>query len=421
MSMHFTPTVSRLRYRDPIRLVNAFAWAGEQLGLDLGLLDPDSIVRSAKRQARLDDLGSTDFLVPMRRIVQEIVTKADLTPLAKIIMRQSFLLAIRNRLQQRAWLDAHPEVHDQPIRRPIFVLGFPRTGTTLLQNLLSLDPRRRGLEFWELTLPVPTGEDRAEDRETRRRQTGWMLRAAYQMSPEMARVHFIDVDTVEECWPLFAMSFAVMNWDLQTGVASWGDYLMHDYDMTGPYQEYRTTLKMLLERHPAEQLVLKCPEHLFFVDALLEAFPDACIVQTHRDPYNVIGSYCSLMSLQWRNLFGVIERERIGQHMQKRLLDGVDRAMAARRHRDPSRFYDVRFHELVADPAAVVRKIADHFDLDLAPDHDEAVAAYLAKDREDARGKHKYDPSDYGLSRDQVYGRYAHYIDRFGIQTSRDR
>lgn len=418
--MNATPTVSNLEYRSRVKMVNAVAWAGERLGLSLGSLDPESIVRAAQRETGLEDLGDESFLVPLRRIAGTVADNQQLTPLARIIMRQSWILAVRSRLQRQEWLKRNPHVHDQPIQRPIFVLGFPRTGTTLLQNLLALDPRRRGLEFWELTLPVPVNPDRTLDRDHRRRTTSWMLQAAYQIAPEMERVHYIDVDTLEECWPLFGMSFTVMNWDLQSGIRSWGDWLLGEWDMSRPYQEYRTTLKMLLERHPTEQLVLKCPEHLFFIDSLLAAFPDACIVQTHRDPYDTIGSYCSLISMQWRTLYGQIDRPRVGDHMLGRLHDGVRCAMEARdRAADPSRFFDVHFSELLADPQDVVARIAQHFDLSLTDDHAAQIQAYLDNKRADARGQHRYDPSDYGLERSVVHDRYASYIDRFGIEVKR--
>lgn len=416
MSLSASPTVSRLGYREHIRLVNALAWASQRVGFDLGHLDRQSLLSAARRQTGLEDFGDPWFMEPMGRIVEELQRAEGITALARIIMRQSLLLATRHRLQQVAWLAGHPEVHQQPIVRPIFVLGFPRTGTTLLQNLLALDPRRRGLQFWELTLPIPVVENRATDRARRRRQATWILRAAYQMAPEMAQVHYIDIDTLEECWPLFGTSFAVFNWDLQTGLAAWGDYLMQDVDMRVPYREYRTTLQLLTERFPAEQLVLKCPEHLFFIDALLDAFPDACIVQTHRDPYPVIGSYSSLISLQWRNLYGHIDRPRIGAHMTDRLHRGVQRAMEARDRADPARFYDVRFADLIEDPGKVVRDIASHFELDLAPDHEAQVQRYLASERQDAPGNHQYDPSHFGLEPARVRDRYRGYIERFGIE-----
>ncbi|MEN0063175.1 MAG: sulfotransferase [Myxococcota bacterium] len=415
--MTAAPTVSNLTYRPRIQLVNAMAWAQEQLGFHLGVTEPDRIIAAAKRETGLSNLGDPTFRTAFDRIAYEVRKNVAFTPLARIILRQTFALAVRSRLQLRQWVADHPEVAETRIERPIFVLGFPRTGTTVLQNLLSLDRRRRGLEFWELSTPAPAHDDRATDRQIRKRNASWILQAAYQMAPEMAEVHYIDITTVEECWPLFVPSFAVMNWDLQSGMDGWGDWLMSEWDMVRPYEEYREVLQVICERQPIDQLVLKCPEHLFFIDALLEVFPDACIVQTHRDPYDTIGSYCSLISMQWRNLYGHIDRERIGQHMERRLHDGVSRAMAARRHADPARFYDVRFEDLCEDPAAVVQDIAQHFDLALEADHEAVVAGYLANKRKDARGRHKYDPADYGLARPEVYRRYADYIDRFDIPT----
>ncbi|MEQ1507298.1 MAG: sulfotransferase [Myxococcota bacterium] len=414
-----SPTVSNLRYSPTLKLANAFARATEVLGMSIGLLDVDSIVDAARRQTGLTDVGDEAFLHPMRVVAKEVAAKEEFTPLARIILRQSWIRAVCNRLWLEDWLKRHPRIVHTPVNRPIFVLGFPRTGTTLLQNLLAEQDGRRGLPFWELTIPVPTHEDREIDRDTRRRTAKRMLQAAYQAAPEMAAVHAIDVDTLEECWPLFANSFAVMNWELQSGLENYGDWLLSSWDMRAPYAEYKRYLQVLLDRRPAEQLVLKCPEHLWFVDSLLHVFPDACVVWTHRDPYDTLASYCSLMSLQWRTLFGRIDREEIGAFMERRMLVGIERAMAARAHLDPARFFDVRFEDLVADPAAVVRNLTAKFDLPTGPDADAKVAAYLSRKRTDERGQHKYDGQLYGLDRAEVHARYGAYIDRFGISVGR--
>lgn len=418
MTMSASPTVSKLEYTATLKVANAVARAGEALGLSLGWLDVDSILDAALRQTGLTDWGDEAFLVPMRRIVGEVAATPEITPLARVILRQSWIRAVSNRLWIRDWTRRHPEVRDQPVERPIFVLGFPRTGTTLLQNLLALAPGRRGLPFWELTSPTPVHDDVEVDRETRRRTTRMFLKAAYQAAPEMAQVHAIDVDTLEECWPLFANSFAVMNWELQSGLDRYGDWLMREWDMHGPYRDYREALQISLERSPARQLVLKCPEHLWFVDALLDVFPDACVVWTHRDPYDTLASYCSLMSLQWRTLYGRIDRARIGDFMERRLLVGIERALETRTRRDPARFFDVRFDDLVADPAHVVERLSAHFGLDLGTDHRAQVQAYLARKRTDDRGQHHYDGRLYGLDRDRVHERYAAYVRAFDIRVS---
>lgn len=417
MNATMTPTVSNLRYTTVLKMVNAVARATEVLGLPLGRLEVESILDAARRQTGLTDWGDDSFLIAMNKVTEAVAARGRFTPLARVILRQSWIRAVCNRLSIQDWLGRHPEILQRSVSRPIFVLGFPRTGTTLLQNLLAQQPGRRGLPFWEVSAPVPVHEDPEIDRETRRRTAKMMLQAAYQAAPEMSCVHYVDMDTLEECWPLFGNGFAVMNWELQSGLESYGDWLMSSWDMRTSYADYKRYLQVLLDRNPAEQLVLKCPEHLWFVDALLDVFPDACIVWTHRDPYDTIASYCSLMSLQWRTLFGRIDRLEIGEFMQRRMLIGVNRAMDARTRHDKARFFDVRFEELVADPGDVVRRMSAHFDLPLAPDFQQQVASYLGRKRADERGQHKYDGRLYGLDRGLVHEQYADYIRTFDIDT----
>ncbi len=423
--MTAAPTVQQLDYRPTLKVANAVARVGEAVGLPLGRLDVDSILDAARRQTGLRDWGDEHFLRPLQHVAEAVRHEERFTPLARVILRQTWIRAVCNRLWLQDWVRRHPQVLETRVERPIFVLGFPRTGTTLLQNLFALHPGRRGLPFWELASPVPVSEDRALDKEQRRKATRVMLRAAYLAAPEMSEVHYIDLDTIEECWPLFANSFSVMNWELQSGLEEYGQWLLDTVDMRLPYAEVKRHLQVLLHQNPvpgaeasggAGQLVLKCPEHLWFVDALLHVYPDACIVWTHRDPYDTIASYCSLMSLQWRTLYGHIDRRRIGEYMERRLLVGIERAMAAREVHDPRRFFDVRFEDLVADPAGVLERASTWFGLDLPPDHRGAVTRYLSHKRSDDRGRHRYDGALYGLDPDRLRERYANYIRHFGVQ-----
>jgi hypothetical protein len=413
-----TPTVNHLAYGPLLRAVNGLAGMGEWAGTSLGRLDVDGILAEARRQTGLSDWGDERFLTNLRHVVDCVLAKEGFTPLARIILRQSFVRAVCNRLWLQAWLRSHPAVLERRVERPIFVLGFPRTGTTVLQNLLAAHPDRRGLPFWQLTVPVPMAASLDEDTRLRRRTAAWMLFLAYRAAPEMAEVHYVDTDTLEECWPLFANSFAVMNWELQSGLEAWGDWVQGHADMVQAYREYRTYLQVALDRQPTGQLVLKCPEHLWFLDSLLEVFPDACVIWTHRDPYETLGSYCSLMSLQWRTLYGAIDRPALGAFMERRLLVGIDRALAVRDRRGSGSFFDARFVDTVRDPIAVVEQASAHFGLENTPAHRDAMAAYLRNKRADERGRHRYDPADYGLDADRVRARYAHYVSRFGLAPS---
>ncbi|MCA9489184.1 MAG: hypothetical protein KC621_04660, partial [Myxococcales bacterium] len=157
-------TVNRLHYGATLQLANAAARVGEAVGLPLGRLEAESILDAARRQTGLDDWGDEHFLEPLNHVVAAVREREAFTPLARIILRQSWIRAVCNRLWLQDWTKKHPETLQTSVQRPIFVLGFPRTGTTVLQNLFALKQGRRGLYFWELTNPVPTTLDRDEDR-----------------------------------------------------------------------------------------------------------------------------------------------------------------------------------------------------------------------------------------------------------------
>ena len=275
------------------------------------------------------------------------------------------------------------------------MLGFPRSGTTLLQNLLEQAPSRRALRFWELTNPIPEHEEPSRDRAARVRRAERDLTWAYWFVPEMEEMHEVRADTAEECWPLLANTWSVLNFDICHGLVPYGDWLLKQ-EMAWAYREYRRQLQLLLWRERVDQLVLKCPEHLWFLDSVLEAFPDACIVWTHRDPLDCVASYSSLISLSRRTLQGRIDPAQIGPHIADRFHQGVERAMAARDAiGDESRFFDVNFRELVADPVGMTNRIEERFGLD--PTDHRLLDDWLTKKRADAPGRHRYDPAMWDL------------------------
>ena len=414
MSQQQQYTVQRRTYGPGLKLADAVCGALRAAHLPLTSLDPDSILRAARRSTGLDDWGDEGFQVPMRKLLP-IVEAAPITNFGRASVRQAMVKAVSNRLQIEHYIKQHPEVERIPIERPVFILGFPRTGTTALQNLLSLGGGRRSLKFWELMTPYPLHDDPEIDRRRRRRAAAVVLRLAYLIAPEQRFIHEIKVDTAEECWPLFYNTFAAMNLDLQSALSAFGDWLM-SYDMSGPYREYRRQLQLLAYQRPTGQFVLKCPEHLWFLDTILEVFPDACIVWTHRDPVASVASYSSLISLNHRLWYGGFQPEALGAYVHARFLSGVTRAMHARdRAGREAQFFDVDFRELVSDQAGMVRRICEHFDLALGPRDEAAVRAWLESKRADAKGMHSYSPEQFGLDAAAIHRDYAAYIERFRI------
>jgi hypothetical protein len=411
-------TVARTSYPWHLRALDAAGGALTRF-TSLGTLDRDSILGAARRATGLQDWGDEGFLEGMD-VILDNANRLPFTNLARIFIRATYVKAVVNRLRLQAALAADPGIRDIPIRKPVFVLGFPRSGTTVLQNLLAAVPGRRGLPFWELITPLPVHPDPATDRARRLRTAQVALGAGYLMAPEMGAVHHVTPDSLEECWYLFCNSFAVLNWDIQTGLTDYGQWLLHRSDMRRAYAEYRTWLQVLLRHHPADTLLLKCPEHLWFLDDLLAVFPDACIVWTHRDPVASVASYCSLMSLTRRTLYGVVDPHALGELVTHRFHEGVTRAMAAADRADPSRFFHVDFDRLTRDPVGVTQEIVRHFDLEDPPDHAALLQATLDAPRHDELGKHVYSARMFGLEPDKIQAMYADYIARYGIRCRAD-
>jgi hypothetical protein len=396
-------------------MLNAGATVLHRLGFPFGQLGEASLLEGARKATGLQDWGGEHFLEPLRVMLGD-VEASSLTTLARISTRDIGLHCLGNRLKLTAYLKRNPHVRDHQIKKPLFIIGFPRTGTTVLQNLLALDPDRRALPFWELMNPTPFHADRAKDEAARIRAAKLKLRIAYWVLPEMAQVHEIRAESLEECWPLLANGFTVMAWDMGSGWRRYGEWLL-GHDMRASYGEYKQCLQVMAQRVPGKEFVLKCPDHLWFVDALVDQFPDACVVWTHRDPVASIASYCSLISLNWRLMYGKFDPLEVGAHIEKRFLNGIERAMAARETLGESSFYDVDFVELCQDPASVVGGITKHFGLSDIPKT--AIQTYLDNKRADSKGAHKYSIERYGLNVGRIHERYAAYIDRFNIPVSK--
>lgn len=396
------------------RTANVALGALDRFDARLLRLDQQDILDTARRRFQTEDWGDRDFLEPMGVILEH--ARGAIDPIGKLILRGGADKAMKHRVLRQRLLANRPEITQRAIERPIFVLGFPRTGTTVLQNLLAQEAGYRALQFWELTNPVPLHADPGLDRRRRLASADRDLAIAYTFVPEMTAVHEVAWNTYEECWPLFANSFSVLNFDLAHGLRGYGDWLLR-HDMRWAYADYRQQLQVLIrDEADTERLVLKCPEHLWFLDSLLHAFPDACVVWPHRDPVSSVASYSSMISLMRRTMYGGYEPAAVGEHIQTRFHQGVERAMAARADADADRFYDVHFHDLVADPVRVVHQILDHFDLKRTRKGEGRMRTWLANKRGDARGMHRYDADYWGLRPAAIHEQFGDYIRRFDIR-----
>ncbi len=409
-------TVERREYALWMKVASGAIRFAEALGIPAGYLEHERMLGAAGRRTGLSDWGDESFIEPFAVLCDDLRSR-ELPALSRFLLKEMAVTACVNRLMSRDFQKRHPAVLEHRIERPVFILGFPRTGTTVLQNLMALDAKRRALPFWELTSPLPMIEhDPVKDEARRKARMGLGLKMSYALAPEQLAMHEVKIDTYEECWPLFSSCFRVLNYDLALGWDRYGDWLLRTQDMKVPYAEYKRSLQVLSQRKPDQGLLLKCPEHLWFLDALFETFPDACVVWTHRDPFKSVASYSSMVSLSRRTFHGGFEPEQVGEHIASRFADGVERAMAARERLGEHRFFDASFEAVCQDPAQVVREVRAHFDLPHVDGADDAMEQYLTSgSRKDAKGKHRYSPERYGLQPEATRERFSGYIRRFDI------
>ncbi len=397
-----------------IKLVNSLLRLGQIRGLRAWKLDRNAILDSARKRTGLVDIGNAKYIDSMDRLINN-AHKVDLTPLGELCVYYFAKKSAINRLYIEDYIENHPGVEDATIKSPIFITGFPRSGTTLLQNVLSLGLGYRALQLWELITPYPVHEDREKDRRTRIRKVNLPLHLIKMLAPGISATHDARADTKEECWLLLMNSLFIVGVDVMTGLHEWNDWLLA-MDRSWVYEEYKRMLQLQAHITPTERFVLKCPSHLCNLEPLLKTFPDACIVWTHRNPVNSIASSSSVASLGRKGFFGYVDPKHVGEMVVERFHSTVGEAMKFRDSVGDDRFYDMNFETLVKDIPGAVRDIKKHFGLPHSKEADKAVREFLDQPRKDKPGKHVYRPEKFGLDPKEIVERSRDYIERFDIK-----
>jgi hypothetical protein len=364
---------------------------------------------SASRITGLTDFGADDYRDGLAVLLESYARDAGLTPLGSKVMRAFLRGALVARLLSQAAWDSRPDYAAVAIERPIFVTGLPRTGTTALHRLLVADPAHQGLEAWltEAPQPRPPRESWAADPFFRRIQAGY--EAHHAEHPEFMGVHYMAADQVEECWQLLRQSMRSISYECLAHLPAYSSWL-RGQDWAGAYRRHRRNVQLIGLPDRDRRWVLKNPSHLFALDALLEAYPDALVIQTHRPAREAIASACSLAAQASAGWSAIFQGPVIGHDQLELWADGVRRCTAARPRHDPAQFYDVNYHDFTADPAGTVESAYAHFGLPLTGRAVDAMRALQARNLSgDARPVHRYALSDFGLTGEEVDERFAGY------------
>lgn len=395
-----------------IRLLN---WAGNQFKLDHlpGLeLNEEPLLATAQRLTGLSDWGDESFRIPLRILLESLNTEANLTLVGRYFFRQYCLRLLVNRLKLQEDFKRYPEILQVPIHRPLFVVGLFRCGTTLLHNLLASDTSSRWLHVAEVLNPTPAPEQQTWDTDPRIQEAEKLLQFQNSLAPNHSTALQIDATRPAECSRLFEHDFIGHQFPFRANVKTYSKWLQGQ-NLINSYQSYRQQLQYLGWRWPGGHWLFKAPAHIFALDALLAVFPDACIVQLHRNLLEVLPSCCSLSAMGRTRFSDQVELKEVGSYWLNELATGMDRAMAVRDGAEAARFYDVNYVDLVKEPLKTVRQIYEYFGYPFSDRMEENLKQWIQENPQHKRGVHRYNLEQFGLRPEEVKERFANYRQRF--------
>jgi len=382
-------------------------------------LDADELLAEASAKNGLTDFGDDDFEEPYRIFVRALDREAQLHALGRLIARNDVVNWLENRLELTDWRKRRPEIAREAVAAPIFITGLPRTGTSILHELLAQDAAHRVPLHWEVRHPCPPPEAGDGERDPRVERAERQVQLWNQIVPEYQAMHELGAKLPVECIQLTAHSFRseeLMGRHQVPSYAAW----YAGCDLAPAYRFHRAMLQHLQSRDRRERWVLKAPSHLSALATLLAVYPDARVVVTHRDPLKILPSVASILYSTAYVRSDAVDPDAMRGWFTgetcRGLLDGMT-AFRASGAASARQFHDLRYADLVAQPLHAIGALYDAFGLRLSAEAEARMRAYLGAKPKGKHGTHRYDFSTTGLERAAERERFRSYQERYGVPT----
>ncbi len=407
-------------YRDgrltspPLRALNAVGSALERVGVKPGL-SPEAIVADAIKAAGSSDLGGDSYREPLERLTDSLENESNLSTFGRIAVRKMITSQLTTRIRLQEWTKAHPEAADEEIRRPWIILGLPRTGTSILSILLGLDPMVRPLRQWEGRSIVPPSTLATRYDDPRIAESNAQMEGLHKLNPAIRAMHPMGAMLAEECIPLMMLDLRCLGVETQALVPSYGKWLQ-GCDMTPAYVQHKKALQALQVGQPTETWSLKTPNHLWCLETLLEFYPDARLIWTHRDPGPVTTSVTSLNSTMQGIFTRHVDPVAVGVEWLGKLQHAIRCGMAYDATAETGWCVHVHYSDMMRDPLGTMRKIYRHFDEEPSNLHERRIEAWLREKPQTEFGRHAYDPRDFGWTYDGLAEIWKDYVERYDIE-----
>ena len=409
-----TTTLEQTRPLLPVRLLNGCGALLEKTRIQRTPLLAVDLIETAKRRCGLDDFGGGDFFEAISRLLESCHRESRLNLIGKIALRSDLLRTLCSRLLMEEDRQIYPGIARQEIREPLFIVGLPRSGTTLLHTLLAADPEHRVPLTWEVMTPSPPTGDHEQRRIQRATQSCNYLD---WLAPTFRHVHAVGAELPQECVGLMTPSFMSDQFDTMYYVPSYRAWFFRQ-DLLPAYEYHRRFLQHLQFRRSARRWVLKAPTHMSALPTLLSVYPDALFVQTHRQPLEAMASVSSLITILRRVFSDAVDPLVVCRDAVQYWSQTLDTFLQERDRLPHKRICDLDFLEIRRDPIAAVRRIYKHFGWLLSPETEQRMRVVLARQSREQYGNHRYDLSQFGFDPAEGARAFAAYCEQFGFSST---
>jgi hypothetical protein len=373
----------------------------------------DQLIEDAQRATGLERFDSESFREGLGILVADI-NAGDRPEQLVDRFKADLVAALAGRLKTTAYLDSRPELLARPIERPVFVFGVPRTGTTMVSNLLAADPARRSPLTWEIDDPVPPATSATLYNDPRALARLEQERAMLAARPEMGKYYRGSAIYPNECVFIQAQDFKTLMWESRGKLPGYREYIF-SADITSAY-EYEKRFLQLLQAEAPGTWNLKMPSHALFIPTLLKVFPDARLIWTHRDPFTAAGSLVSLISLAHMGFMGKVDKEWLAENYPKQAAEHANRAMDARDAIGEDRIIDVHYADLMRDPVGTMRGVYAKLGDEFTAGAEAGMQGWVDDNPQDKFGRHEYKLAQYGLSKEALEPLFERYLSRYDIE-----
>jgi len=392
--------------------INKVGGALKAIGLNPFSLNADKIIAKAVKKANFKGDLPKQLVKGLHLLVDSINTESKANAFGELAVKSMLERTFYNRLKIEQVLAKNPTVEQQPITRPIFIIGMPRTGTTILHAMMHEDPANRSPLSWECLLPYPVPQPETFDDNPQLRTISKEFDQLFKLVPDFKKKHHMEVDSPQECLGITMLDMNSFQTSAQVYIPTYMDWFLNKSDRTETMHFHKRFLQYLQSGGvKGDRWLLKSPIHLMRLKEIFEVYPDACIIMTHRTPSKVVPSASSLIA-SVRSLYSDQEDfERTGKEQSETWSSYFNRFLEARKNLNKeSQILDLRFEDFVSDQIGTIQKIYTHFGWNLTDTALDKMKKFLAQNPKDKHGAHEYSLEDFGLTEQGINKQFSNYI-----------